>query len=339
MCVIFIVIIVLFFNRRKIIIERSMIFQEKMETRQNHDNCNNNNNNNNNNDNNNGKNNHNYNYYHHHHHYQPNQDLQLLSFKHQYEVKYLLGQGGFGRVYAGVRIRDKLPVAIKQVFKINIQNWGMLNGQRIPLEICLLKKVSHIRGVINLITWFEETKYFLIIMERPEPAKDLFDYITEKKRLPEIEAQYLFYQLVDIVKQCYEEGVIHGDIKDENVIITNKEGCKIVKLIDFGSGAFLDNYDCTNFNGCTEVYAPPEWIREKQFKPSSATVWSLGILLYDMVCGNIPFKTNNQIIKCKITFNGVSVSKEFQSLIRLCLQYKPEDRPTLKDILNHSWFK
>lgn len=125
-----------------------------------------------------------------------------------------------------------------------------INGEKVPLEICLLRKAAHIPGVIKLIAHFELADCFIIVMERPEAVKDLFDYITERKAVPEPEARYLFRQVVDIVRQCHAAGVIHRDIKDENLLITtDRQGRKVLKLIDFGSGAFLKDHIYTDFDG------------------------------------------------------------------------------------------
>ncbi|KAH3784540.1 hypothetical protein DPMN_162497 [Dreissena polymorpha] len=72
-----------------------------------------------------------------------------------YHVGQMLGSGGFGTVYSGIRRRDNMPVAIKNVIKKKVTEWGQLNGYNVPMEICLLKKVSHIPGVIKMLEWFE----------------------------------------------------------------------------------------------------------------------------------------------------------------------------------------
>jgi len=88
-----------------------------------------------------------------------------------------------------------------------------MNGHRVPLEIYLMCKVSHIEGVIKLLDYYERNDSFIIIMERPEPSKDLFDYITEKGILEEHLARDFFRQIVETIICCHKAGVVHRDIK------------------------------------------------------------------------------------------------------------------------------
>lgn len=130
---------------------------------------------------------------------------------------------------------------------LNVDICLQLNGRTVPLEICLLKKVSHVKGVVKLLDYFECSDSFVIVMERPEVVKDLYDYITEKEYLEEKLSRVFFHQVVETIIGCHKSGVIHRDIKDENILVDMKN--LTLRIVDFGSGAYLKDTLYTEFDG------------------------------------------------------------------------------------------
>ncbi|XP_065911820.1 serine/threonine-protein kinase pim-3-like [Dysidea avara] len=253
-------------------------------------------------------------------------------FSDYYELKEVIGTGGFGSVYGGICKENKQSVAIKVVPRARVFGWSKIGSLVVPKEVALLHRLHH-RYVIKLLDYFEEPDNYIIVMERPEKYIDLFDYITQKEYLSEKTSRYLFRQIVEAVLYCQSMGVVHRDIKDENILIDLKTGH--VKLIDFGSGTHLKESAFTEYEG-TRVYSPPEWIKKRRYHARTATVWSLGILLYDMLLGDIPFEEDYEIVQANLKFHK-PISTEAKDLISWMLTVKPKDRPTLEQILSHPW--
>ena len=182
----------------------------------------------------------------------------MVEFDKKYTTSSLLGKGGFGSVYAGYRNHDHLPVAIKVINKNRVIH---AKNDRIPIEVTLMQMTSHIEGAIKLLEYYELPDCFMLILERmmskvgaskdikttSASVQDLFDFITEKGMLEEQLARNFFRQVVETVLACHRKGVVHRDIKDENLLVDLRT--MDLKLIDFGSGAYIKAGDYTDFDG------------------------------------------------------------------------------------------
>lgn len=121
-----------------------------------------------------------------------------------------------------------------------------VGNRLVPKEVALHHNLEQ-KYVIKLIDYFEEHDRFYIVMEKPDKYIDLFDYITKKGKVSERSSRYLFGQVLEAVQYCLSMGVLHRDVKDENILIDLNS--YQIKLIDFGSGTFLKEEVYTEYEG------------------------------------------------------------------------------------------
>ncbi|XP_062859495.1 serine/threonine-protein kinase pim-1-like [Trichomycterus rosablanca] len=278
-------------------------------------------------------------------------------FDSLYGVGKLLGKGGCGSVFAGLRKADGKQVAIKIVLKSGCDRFITIPGEKngLPVEVALMLMVSEpprCEHVLELLEWFDMPECYVLILEQPARCMDLFEY-RRNGSLPERLAQVIMWQVVLAARHCRDRGVLHRDIKEQNLLVSFDT--LEVKLIDFGCGDLLKSTPYRRFAGnCTSevtvcvnrfshfysgtiLYAPPEWIEEGKYHGCAATVWSLGVLLFVLVCGELPFWNEREIAAGHLIFKA-GVSKACRHLIRRCLAKDPNERPSLEMILEHNWF-
>ena len=151
----------------------------------------------------------------------------------------------------GVKLTDwclfvLFQFAIKHIPK-DLVKLMRYEGRLMPKEIVVMSKLKDVPGCIQLQEYFETHQDYAIVMELPNNVTDLYDYITERGPLPENEAKYLFQQLVDVVRAIHAQGVVHRDLKDENILIDLFT--KKLSLIDFGSATFIEDKIYTELVG------------------------------------------------------------------------------------------
>ncbi|KAK3520077.1 hypothetical protein QTP70_012823 [Hemibagrus guttatus] len=172
-------------------------------------------------------------------------------------------------------------------------------------------------------------------MERPSPCVNLREYgVSQGGRLSEDQVRDIMLQVVRALRHCTDRGVLHRDVKAENLII-NTDTLE-VKLIDFGCGDFLKNRPYTTFAG-TPAFCPPEWVLVDSYMGIPATIWGLGILLFVLVCGNYPFKSEEDVENGHLKFSP-HVSRDFIELVLWCLDFRSDMRPSFEGFISHEWF-
>lgn len=177
---------------------------------------------------------------------------------------------------------------------------------------------------------------------------EAFEYITKNGRLDDrqFECKNIFRQIVEAVGHCHEKGLVHRDLKLENIVLTDNN---TVKLIDFGFTTNYQNQHLLETYCGSSAYASPEIIIGKKYSGPETDIWSLGVILYTLVCGELPFDDDNDaVIHRKITDveytlpdylseGDLILTLECENLIESLLQSDPSERLPIAAILNHEW--
>ena len=250
--------------------------------------------------------------------------------------KQLIGDGSFSKVFLYQHKISKIKYAIK---KINILSFIQKTNNKnlIADEINIQSKIFH-PNIIRLYNYFRDknkTNFFLILEYASKGT--LFEYIRHKRGLDESEAFYYFIQAVNAIHFLHKNKIIHRDLKPENLLINHNN---ILKLCDFGWSVYLHNNKRETFCGTVEYMAPE--IVKKEGYDFSIDVWSLGVLLYELIHSHSPFvvkdlninKIENNIISKELRFKK-GVSLECRDLIEKLLIKDAENRIKIEEIYKH----
>eukprot|EP00033_Pygsuia_biforma_P000290 GCRY01000357.1.p1 GENE.GCRY01000357.1~~GCRY01000357.1.p1 ORF type:complete len:568 (+),score=120.86 GCRY01000357.1:462-2165(+) len=250
----------------------------------------------------------------------------------------VLGTGTFAVVYKGYCTLTRAPVAIKVINKAKIESLTLLYR-----EVNLVRKLNH-PFIVKFYLFAEDSCRFYVVMEHVD-GQELFMHIKNTLscgRFPtnnEDNVRRLFRKILCTIYYMHQNGVVHRDIKPENLLIVGND----VKLIDFGLGnEFHSDERLNSFCGSIN-YVAPEVLQRKDYAPEPVDVWSLTIVLYAMLTGNMPFKGRNTAaielsLKSKLYLKVEKrLSDEVKDLLDKCLQFDPDKRLGIKEIAAHPW--
>ena len=250
----------------------------------------------------------------------------------KYRLGKTIGKGSFSVVKLGYHVSTKDPVAIKIVEKQNLKNSP--DKYWLKREMNILKKLDH-PGICKFIDFIKDMTSYYLVTEYCGGG-ELYDFIITHHPVEEKLAKKFFKQIVLILSYIHSKGICHRDLKPENLLLTESN---TIKLIDFGLSS--ESSICTDKVG-SPIYVAPETLFNDTYDGKIADIWSLGVVLYTLVTGQIPWDYKNEKAMYEQIKNGDyylpnGLSKDCLNLIKSILNPNPKHRITLERILAHEW--
>lgn len=248
-----------------------------------------------------------------------------------YTLLNKIGEGHFAQVWRAVHRILRVNLAIKI---IDTSSMGM-NKELIYREIDMMKRLDH-PYIVKLLEHFEKEDHIFLVMENLGDTTIKSEVIKEGK-IPEDIACVYITQVIQAVRYMHSKNVIHRDIKAENVMIDENNN---IRIVDFG----LSNYTSIATTSCgSPVYAPPEMILRQNYN-EKADVYSIGVLLYYMLCGKYPFFDHSVIKLMQMVVNNpiefdCDISEKAKDFIGKLMNKDQEVRISLEDALKHQWIR
>ena len=268
-----------------------------------------------------------------------------LNFFDYYEMLDDIGEGKFGLVKLGVHKSTKERVAIKIIEKSSMKD---NDAELVKTEIDIMKLCHH-PNIVRLLDHFENAEYIFIVMEYLSGGS-LSNYLKKNKyNLSDKKIIEIIYQIGLGLKYLHQYGIVHRDLKPDNIMLSEKGDMNQIKIMDFGLSKIMGPKETVDDGFGTLCYVAPEVLLRIPYN-NEIDIWSLGVILYFMSSGLLPFdddSDNEEIIGKKIVFSELKFPKEkwelrdddFTNLIKICLTKKLELRIKIEDFINDDIFK
>ncbi|XP_053135988.1 testis-specific serine/threonine-protein kinase 1-like [Hemicordylus capensis] len=256
-----------------------------------------------------------------------------------------IGEGSYAKVKSAYSERLKFDVAVKIIDQKRAPQDFL--EKFLPREIAILAKVNH-RSIIKTYEIFETSDGKLYIVMELGIHGDLLEFIKTRGALPEEIAREMFCQLCAAIKYCHDADIVHRDLKCENLLLDKDYH---IKLTDFGFSKWLARDEegrvihSKTFCG-SAAYAAPEVLQGIPYEPKTYDMWSLGVVLYIMVCGSMPYDDCNiqKMLRLqkehRVHFpKSKNQSVECRDLIYRMLQPDVSRRLQIEEVINHVWMQ
>ncbi|XP_062374700.1 PAS domain-containing serine/threonine-protein kinase [Sardina pilchardus] len=258
-------------------------------------------------------------------------------FEDEYRPLRAVGKGAFGFVWQACRRHDAKEVVVKFIKKARIVSDCWVddpNMGSVSQEIAILARLDH-PNVVKVLDVFENELFFQMVMEKHGNGMDLFEFIEQQPCLDEPLASYIFRQLVAAVSYLRQKGILHRDIKDENIIINQSF---YIKLIDFGSATVMAPGKLFYAFCGTLEYCSPEVLQGNPYEGPELEMWSLGVLLYTLLFSENPFCSVEETLEAKLK-PPFPLSSGLSGVLEGLLQPQPGLRTTLEELLGEPWLR
>jgi len=264
-----------------------------------------------------------------------------VKIEENYDIKKVLGTGAFSTVKLATRKKNGVEYAIKIIDKQKVGD----KKEMLDREVDILRRIRH-PNVISVQEIYETSSTLYLVMELATGG-ELFDEIVKRGKYSEDDAARMVKQITEAISYLHSKGIVHRDLKPENLLLASKTVDSIIKIADFGLSKVMEAAAVLQTACGTPGYVAPEVLMGEGYN-EEVDVWSIGVILYILLCGFPPFyaENNNKLFE-KIMSGSYQflspywdkVSESAKDLIRHLLVVDPSKRYNSMQLLHHPWIQ